>query len=137
MFLWRSAEKGHALDVEAGKPGPAAPGTHDLQRICGLPVPVLAGLSYCTASAGMVLLNKFALSSFDFHSITMLLLFQCIFCVIAVKASAMLGIITMEVGRRCSLQHVACACMWQFKLSVASDGTPCSDCSDTPPTSAE
>jgi GDP-mannose transporter len=66
--------------------------------MCGLPAPVLAGIAYCTASASMVLLNKFALSSFDFRSITMLLLFQCVFCVVAVYTSSLLGIIKLEVS---------------------------------------
>jgi GDP-mannose transporter len=69
--------------------------------MCGLPAPVLAGIAYCTASASMVLLNKFALSSFDFRSITMLLLFQCVFCVVAVYTSSLLGIIKLEVGDVC------------------------------------
>lgn len=66
------------------------------QTICGMPVQFFAGLSYCASSAGMVLLNKFALSGFDFHSITSLLIFQCTFCVIAVHMCAALGLITLE-----------------------------------------
>ena len=76
--------------------------------MCGLPAPVLAGIAYCTASASMVLLNKFALSSFDFRSITMLLLFQCVFCVVAVYTSSLLGIIKLEVGNiHCSAFRLA------------------------------
>lgn len=86
-------DHGHALDVELGK----AVGAPE-RRLCGLPLPVLAGVAYCTASASMVLLNKFALSSFDFHSITMLLLFQCIFCVVAVYLTSVMGLIKLEVG---------------------------------------
>lgn len=75
--------------------------------MCGLPAPVLAGIAYCTASASMVLLNKFALSSFDFRSITMLLLFQCVFCVVAVYTSSLLGIIKLEVSNTLATR-IAC-----------------------------
>jgi len=64
--------------------------------VCGLPMQFFAGLSYCTSSVGMVLLNKLALSGFDFHSITSLLIFQCVFCVVAVRMCAALGLITLE-----------------------------------------
>lgn len=94
---------GHPPDVEA-----AAAASSAEKRLCGLPVPVLAGLAYCTASASMVLLNKFALSSFDFRSITMLLLFQCIFCVVAVFATSLLGLIKLEVRSPCTLPFVIC-----------------------------
>lgn len=87
-------DHGHPPNIEAGAAGSVAE-----KRLCGLPVPVLAGLAYCTASASMVLLNKLALSSFDFRSITMLLLFQCIFCVVAVYGTSLLGLIRLEVGR--------------------------------------
>ena len=43
----------------------------------------------------MVLLNKLALSNFDFHSLTMLLIFQCSFCVVAVQMTAVAGFITL------------------------------------------
>ena len=52
----------------------------------------------------MILLNKLALSSFDFHSVTMLLLFQCTFCVTAVRTTAALGFIELEVRLRVSCQ---------------------------------
>lgn len=68
----------------------------DSERMCGLPVQFCAGLAYCGSSASMVLLNKFALSAFDFHSITSLLIFQCLFCVVAVRTTAALGMITLE-----------------------------------------
>lgn len=58
---------------------------------------MFAGLAYCVASASMVLLNKLALSSFNFHSLTMLLIFQCLFCVVAVRMTAIMGFITLEV----------------------------------------
>ena len=88
----------NGLDIEAGSAAAkaAAATPHD-RRLCGMPVQVLAGLSYCAASASMVMLNKFALSAFDFHSITMLLLFQCTFCVVAVQVSGLLGLVKLEV----------------------------------------
>jgi hypothetical protein len=67
------------------------------ETMCGLPVQLCAGLAYCASSAGMVLLNKFALSAFGFNSITSLLIFQCLFCVVAVRTTAALGLITLEV----------------------------------------
>jgi hypothetical protein len=67
------------------------------QQLLGRPAPVAAGLAYCTSSAGMVLLNKLALSNFAFRSITMLLLFQCVFSAVAVWISAQLGLIKIEV----------------------------------------
>ncbi len=62
----------------------------------------------------MILLNKLALSSFDFHSVTMLLLFQCTFCVSAVKVTELLGLIELEVRgsglhRDSSLNVASCA----------------------------
>lgn len=64
---------------------------------------VVPGLAYCSASASMILLNKLALSKYDFHLLTMLLIFQCTVCVLAVKATAMAGIIHLEV---CSIAEV-------------------------------
>ena len=62
-----------------------------------MPAPLAAGLAYCATSAGMVLLNKLALSGFAFRSITMLLLFQCAFSAVAVYMSAELHFIRVEV----------------------------------------
>ena len=45
----------------------------------------------CAASAGMVLLNKAALSSFEFNAPMSLLFFQCVVCVALVRLSALLG----------------------------------------------
>ena len=53
-------------------------------------------LTAATASAGMVLLNKAALSSFNFNAPMSLLFFQCIVCVILVRLSAFLGFIKVE-----------------------------------------
>ena len=50
-----------------------------------------AGLAYCSVSAAMVLLNKYALSSFHFSCPNMLLLAQCISSVVIVKFVEALG----------------------------------------------
>ncbi len=45
---------------------------------------IVAGAAYCAASVTMVLVNKLALSSFNFTSPTGLLWFQCFVCVVLV-----------------------------------------------------
>lgn len=47
-------------------------------RVLGMPAEALAGISFCTASTSMILLNKAALSSYHFGAPTCLLLFQCV-----------------------------------------------------------
>ena len=73
---------------------------------------VVPGLAYCSASASMILLNKLALSRYDFHLLTMLLIFQCTFCVLAVKATAMAGIIQLEVCSMAEVQKLVRASLW-------------------------
>ena len=68
----------------------------DTRRIAGLPVHVVSGAAYCVASASMVLLNKAALSSFDFDSTNSLLFFQCFVCVILVKTFDLFKLVTIE-----------------------------------------
>ncbi len=51
---------------------------------------------WSAASASMVLLNKAALSSFDFHGPTALLFFQCLVCCILVKVCSALNFIRLE-----------------------------------------
>ncbi len=87
----KDIEEGPLLGNEA-KPVAAA----DSRRVLGLPVHVVSGAAYCVASASMVLLNKAALSSFDFNSTTSLLFFQCLVCVILVKLADLLGLVTLE-----------------------------------------
>ena len=58
--------------------------------------PVVAGAAYCCVSAAMVLLNKFALSGFDFTCPNMLLLLQCITAVVFVKLAEILGFWRLE-----------------------------------------
>ncbi|PSC73311.1 GDP-mannose transporter GONST1 [Micractinium conductrix] len=62
----------------------------------GLPSGAVAGAAYCTASLSMVLLNKVALSSFDFKSANALLFFQCALCVTLVHTCRMLGLVKVE-----------------------------------------
>eukprot|EP00887_Chlorella_sp_A99_P006839 scaffold2.g6839.t1 len=62
----------------------------------GLPAPLVAGGVYCTVSVAMIVLNKMALSSFQFHSANALLAFQCLFCVVAVQSCAALGLVKTE-----------------------------------------
>ncbi|KAK9810246.1 hypothetical protein WJX72_007245 [[Myrmecia] bisecta] len=61
------------------------------KSILGVPVQVVAGISYCIASASMVLLNKATLSSFGFHAPTSLLFFQCMTCVAMVHVCSLVG----------------------------------------------
>ena len=58
--------------------------------------PVVAGAAYCCVSAAMVLLNKFALSGFDFTCPNTLLLLQCITAVVFVKLAESLGFWKLE-----------------------------------------
>lgn len=65
-------------------------------KVLGMPVQLVSGGFYCFASAGMVLLNKAALSSFSFNAPMSLLFFQCVVCVILVWLTALLGFIRLE-----------------------------------------
>lgn len=66
------------------------------RSLLGLPTSVVSGAAYCTASISMVLLNKVALSSFDFNSPNALLFFQCALCVLLVKACQGAGLVKLE-----------------------------------------
>ena len=90
----KDIEEGPLLgpDASEGKPVSAV----DSRRILGLPVHIVSGSAYCVASASMVLLNKAALSSFDFNSKTSLLFFQCLVCVILVKLADLFGFVSLE-----------------------------------------
>ncbi len=65
-------------------------------KLFGLPVVIVAGLSYCVASGSMVLLNKAALSGFSFKAPLSLLLFQCTLAVMLVKMCEMLGYVKLQ-----------------------------------------
>lgn len=90
------------------------------RHIAGLPTSVVAGFCYVTASVSMVLLNKHALSSFDFECPNALLVFQassspdppslaghccplnphpnpqCLVAVILVKICELVGLVQLE-----------------------------------------
>jgi hypothetical protein len=53
--------------------------------------PLLAGLAYCSVSAAMMLLNKHALSSFNFSCPNSLILAQCLASVVIVKVAEAFG----------------------------------------------
>ncbi|PSC75907.1 GDP-mannose transporter GONST1-like [Micractinium conductrix] len=76
-----------ALDVDAAKKA---------RHIAGVPAAILAGLCYVIASIAMILLNKTALSSFNFESINSLLFFQCALSVVLVQMCNALGLIDVE-----------------------------------------
>ena len=109
----KDVEKGPLLGPRnATEPKPmVAP---DARRMLGLPVHIVSGAAYCVASASMVLLNKAALSSFDFESTTSLLFFQCLVCVILVKLADLFGLVTLEP--------------WNTKIIQVIEYRQCSSC---------
>jgi len=79
------------LDDESKPPKHAAK-TH----IMGLPTVLFSGICYCMASGSMVLLNKHALASFDFHAPSALLFFQCAMAVVLVKICELFGLVKLQ-----------------------------------------
>ncbi|GFP97616.1 gdp-mannose transporter gonst1 [Phtheirospermum japonicum] len=57
---------------------------------------LLSGLSYCFSSCGMILVNKYVLSSYDFNAGISLMLYQNFVSVVIVSILSFLGIITTE-----------------------------------------
>ena len=57
---------------------------------------VISGTMYILCSSGLILLNKHALSSFDFHCPNSLLCFHCLLAVLLVKATELVGLIRLE-----------------------------------------
>ncbi|MEW5305018.1 MAG: hypothetical protein WDW36_007589 [Sanguina aurantia] len=57
---------------------------------------ILSGIAYCVCSASLILLNKYALSSFGFQCPTLLLVFHCSLAVLLVWVTETLGYITVE-----------------------------------------
>ena len=90
----KDIEEGLLLSPDDREEKPVA--AADSRRSLGLPVHIVSGAAYCVASASMVLLNKAALSSFDFNSTTSLLFFQCLVCVILVKTADLFRLVTLE-----------------------------------------
>jgi hypothetical protein len=79
-------------EASEDKRADAAPGVPaHRHRVMGLPAEAVAGVSFCTASTSMILLNKAALSSYHFTSPTCLLLFQCLVTLLLVLAWQGLG----------------------------------------------
>ncbi|EFN57445.1 hypothetical protein CHLNCDRAFT_20838 [Chlorella variabilis] len=62
----------------------------------GLNRAVYTSAGYCTSSTALILLNKVALSSFQFKSANALLFSQCLLSVMAVRICSMAGIVKLE-----------------------------------------
>jgi len=77
-------------------PKSSVSGSASRRAVCGLPIQLVAGLSYCTMSTAMVLLNKHALSSFHFECPNSLLLFQCALAAALIKACEAVGLVSLE-----------------------------------------
>ena len=88
-------EQGLLQDYKTTPPATPSKGP----RLFGVPVVVVAGLSYCLASGSMVLLNKAALSGFNFRAPLSLLLFQCALAVVMVKICEAMGYDLMPQSR--------------------------------------
>ncbi|CAA0813192.1 GDP-mannose transporter GONST1 [Striga hermonthica] len=56
----------------------------------------LSGLSYCLSSCGMILVNKYVLSSYGFNAAISLMLYQNFVSVVVVSILSLLGVITTE-----------------------------------------
>lgn len=92
----KDVEQGPLLTPSTNESGEKPVAAADSRRLLGFPVYIVSGAAYCVASASMVLLNKAALSSFDFNSTTSLLFFQCLVCVVLVKLAELFGLVTIE-----------------------------------------
>ncbi|XP_057801007.1 GDP-mannose transporter GONST1-like isoform X2 [Salvia miltiorrhiza] len=57
---------------------------------------LLSGLAYCLSSCGMILVNKYVLSSYDFNAGISLMLYQNFVAVVVVSGLSFLGVITTE-----------------------------------------
>uniref|UniRef100_A0A7S0YDK0 Sugar phosphate transporter domain-containing protein n=1 Tax=Polytomella parva TaxID=51329 RepID=A0A7S0YDK0_9CHLO len=66
----------------------------------GYPTLLVAGVCYCAASGSMVLLNKYALSSFHFTAQNSLLCFQCITAVVLSKIFSAVGAVKLQPLKR-------------------------------------
>ena len=71
-------------------------GSKQAPRILGMDPVLASAITYCTMSASMVLLNKYALSSFHFTCTNSLLFAQCATSVLLVKASERMGFCKLE-----------------------------------------
>ncbi|XP_012571887.1 GDP-mannose transporter GONST1 [Cicer arietinum] len=57
---------------------------------------LLSGLAYCLSSCGMILVNKFVLSSYDFNAGISLMVYQNFISVTIVSALSLLGLVSTE-----------------------------------------
>ncbi|XP_027368646.1 GDP-mannose transporter GONST1 isoform X2 [Abrus precatorius] len=57
---------------------------------------LLSGLAYCLSSCGMILVNKFVLSSYDFNAGISLMLYQNFISVVIVSMLSLLGLVSTE-----------------------------------------
>ncbi|KAG6436728.1 hypothetical protein SASPL_101630 [Salvia splendens] len=57
---------------------------------------LLSGISYCLSSCGMILVNKYVLSSYDFNAGISLMLYQNFVAVVVVSGLSIFGIIKTE-----------------------------------------
>ncbi len=69
------------------------------ERDVTLPCPPLPPFPLC-CSGSMVLVNKYALASFDFNAPTGLLFFQCALCVVLLKFCDVLGFVKLQPLKR-------------------------------------
>ena len=111
---------------------PSAPPV-DGRKVMGLPAAAVSGVSYCIASGSMVLLNKAALSSFDFDAPTCLLFFQCLTCALLVRLASLFGLVKLEpwswkiarvrppVSDRAVHGEVPCSCHGSSTMELISD----------------
>ncbi|BAT79245.1 hypothetical protein VIGAN_02209400 [Vigna angularis var. angularis] len=57
---------------------------------------LLSGLAYCFSSCGMILVNKFVLSSYDFNAGISLMLYQNLISVVIVSVLSIMGLVSTE-----------------------------------------
>ncbi|XP_057543753.1 GDP-mannose transporter GONST1 [Amaranthus tricolor] len=57
---------------------------------------LLSGMAYCISSCGMILINKYVLSSYDFNAGISLMLYQNFISVLIVSTLSLLGVISTE-----------------------------------------
>lgn len=78
MKMKSSTNDEHDDDVEIGKLEKSREkGSRNVRVVAKVPnQALLSGLAYCFSSCGMILVNKFVLSSYDFNAGIFLMLYQ-------------------------------------------------------------
>jgi GDP-mannose transporter len=94
MLKNRSSDSGADLEKALLEP------TVTVRRYFGIHPSLFSGLCYCLASGSMVLLNKYALASFNFKCPTSLLGFQCLLSAVLVKTVSILGYVDLQPLKR-------------------------------------